>query len=386
MPIDQTIVEQLTEQTMADRKAFLEGPNVEKIPFAVEFSGMPLASLPVPGEIVSLQGAGFDAQLDGSVGFTETATLNSKFEGTAAVLKDNVIPEKVPLPLPEMLWRYATTSNNPEGVNALSDQVTAGAKNDFEKAIAIQREIERRCLYNLNAEAPPRGVDPVRNFLFGKQKEGYCDLFASAMVMMARWQGIAARYVRGYYPLNEDKDGDGWYAITENCAHAWAELYFEGVGWVVFDPTEGAVAVAGGGRGALNDTSPFYKRPWFGLFLNVLIGLSVAGAGVAALRGARRAQATVDWNAVEMGRQYELFTAAMQRASGQPKRPSQTASEYVAAVAGQLGEARDEAVRVNGLFVQALYAPPGADRPTADDLKEPVAGLRQTLRKLPKRP
>lgn len=385
VPIDNELLPEIAEDTRRDRDNLIGRPEREQIPFEIAYSGVPLGALPAPGDVVSLAGRQFTPQLDGGIVLRETPYLNAKYSGITSVVKDGVEPVNVPVPLPEILWRYATSGGNSGQIAELSDAVTANAQTDYEKAIAIQREIERRCKYNLNAEAAPRGTDPVENFLFGKVREGYCDLFASAMVLMARAQGIPARYVRGFYPLMPDEDGDGWYEITENCSHAWAELYFENVGWIPFDPTEGAVAVEGGGRGGLNDTRPFYKREWFAWFLNGIIGLCIVGAGFFAIRSVRSVRAAVDWDKVEMGRNYAIFTAALQRASGQPKRPSQTATEYVGSVAPFLGSFKDEAMRINGLFVQALYGPPNAGRPKAEDLKGPVRAFRKALQKSPRR-
>ena len=384
--IDRIQARQLFDQTIADRTALIESGNYKIVPFEIAFEGMPLGSLPAPGEVISMQDSSlFQVLLDGSVGFTSNAPLNARFQGRSAVIKDGVAPSSVPNPLPDFLWRYAVTEQTPPGVGELADQVTQGLKNDYEMAQAIKAEIERRCKYNLSAERAPRGVDPVRNFLFGKEKEGYCDLFASAMVLMARWKNIPARYVRGYYPLNDDEDNDGWLDVTQNCAHAWAELYFEGVGWVVFDPTEGAVAVPGNGRGSTNDLTPWFERPWFGWFLNGAIGFSVLGAGIVAIRGVRRARASLDWDQIELAKNYETFAASMQRASGQPRRPSQTASEYLSVVSGSLGTAQPEASRITGLFEQTLYGPPTDDRLAPSDLREPVKGFRKLLKEARRR-
>jgi hypothetical protein len=68
-------------------------------------------------------------------------------------------------------------------------------------------------------------------------KQGYCEYFASAMVMMLREQGIPARYVVGYLPGREQPDGS--WLVDRSAAHAWVEVYYVGHGWVEFDPTPG---------------------------------------------------------------------------------------------------------------------------------------------------
>ncbi|HRK21696.1 MAG TPA: transglutaminaseTgpA domain-containing protein [Fimbriimonadaceae bacterium] len=377
--VDQTLAQEVYERSLTARREVVSGENYETVPFRIAFEGMPLANLPAPGEFLRVNGReGAQVQLDGGVVFNRTPSLNATFEGESAVLKAGATPVEIPEILPEFSYRYVVTSGFPQRILELSDSVTANASTAYEKALAIKNEIERRCKYNLRAEAAPNGVDPVENFLFGDKREGYCDLFASAMVLMARWQGIPARYVRGYYPLNPKENG--WYPVTENCAHAWAELYFDEFGWVAFDPTEGAQEVPGGGRGESNDMTPWYQRAWVAQGLNGVIAVSILAAVVVALRSARRERQSPDWTQIELARNYERFAAQLQRASGQPRRPSMTASEYLALVEPKLGEARAEARQVTELFEAALYAPPKGSRPNAEDLRAPVDNFKRTLR------
>ncbi|GAB3084837.1 transglutaminase TgpA family protein [Phycicoccus sp. Root563] len=78
------------------------------------------------------------------------------------------------------------------------------------------------------SEAP----DPISLFL--RSKVGYCVQFATAMVMMARESGIPARMAIGFLPGTADR---GTYTVRASDAHAWPELFFEGVGWLRFEPT-----------------------------------------------------------------------------------------------------------------------------------------------------
>ncbi len=110
----------------------------------------------------------------------------------------------------------------------------AGARNPYDAAIAIQ-EYLRSFPYNESIPAPPAGADPVDWFLF-EQREGYCDYFASAMVVMLRSQGVPARWVRGYAGGEFDAER-GVYVVRENVAHSWPEVYFPGFGWERFEPT-----------------------------------------------------------------------------------------------------------------------------------------------------
>jgi transglutaminase-like putative cysteine protease len=74
--------------------------------------------------------------------------------------------------------------------------------------------------------------DPISLFL--RSKVGYCVQFATAMVMMAREAGIPARLAIGFLPGTVDR---GTYTVRASDAHAWPELYFDGIGWLRFEPT-----------------------------------------------------------------------------------------------------------------------------------------------------
>ena len=121
-------------------------------------------------------------------------------------------------------------------VYALVSRLTAGAENDFDRALAICRHLQTAYAYTLDQDVPPAGRDFVSWFLT-TERVGYCTSFASAMAVMARIAGIPARYIEGYAVL---PDSDGIARVTQQSAHAWTELYFPGFGWLSFDATPGA--------------------------------------------------------------------------------------------------------------------------------------------------
>jgi len=110
----------------------------------------------------------------------------------------------------------------------------ARATTPYDQALAIQ-EYLRTFLYTESIPNPPAGQDQVDWFLFD-QRAGYCDYFASSMVVMLRAQGIPARWVRGFAGGEFDAES-GLYVVKENLAHTWPEVYFPGVGWERFEPT-----------------------------------------------------------------------------------------------------------------------------------------------------
>lgn len=127
------------------------------------------------------------------------------------------------------------------GVYALTMRVIDGAQNDWDRAVAIQQYLRQNMRYTLEPDIPPRGRDFVSHFLLDTQ-EGYCSYYASAMAVMGRIAGLPTRYVEGYLAR------PGREVLTGENAHAWAEIYFRGIGWIPFDATGGTT-----GGGAFSD-------------------------------------------------------------------------------------------------------------------------------------
>ncbi len=99
-----------------------------------------------------------------------------------------------------------------------------------QKAMAL---VNAELAYSL--DAPMLGRDTVDEFLFEK-KVGYCEHFSSAFVFLMRSAGVPARVVTGYTGGYRNPVG-GYFIVRNSDAHAWAEVWLEGRGWVRFDPT-----------------------------------------------------------------------------------------------------------------------------------------------------
>ena len=84
-------------------------------------------------------------------------------------------------------------------------------------------------------EPPPLGVNTVDDFLF-TTKQGFCEYYASAFVFLMRAANIPARVVTGYLG-GEFNDVGNYYIVRQSDAHAWAEVWLAGQGWVRVDPT-----------------------------------------------------------------------------------------------------------------------------------------------------
>lgn len=110
-----------------------------------------------------------------------------------------------------------------------------GAQNPYDQAKAIEHWLRTNITYNESIPAPPSGRDPVEWFLF-EERQGYCNYYATAMVLMLRSQGIPARMAAGFAQGAWDPE-QNLFLVRERDAHTWVEAYFPGLGWVEFEPT-----------------------------------------------------------------------------------------------------------------------------------------------------
>jgi transglutaminase-like putative cysteine protease len=124
-------------------------------------------------------------------------------------------------------------SSLPPVVKQIALHETRTATNDYEKAVDLQRYFTSgQFVYNTQAKAGT-GVDAIARFL--QTKQGFCVHFAFTMAAMARTLGIPARVAIGFTPGTQKADGTMSVGLKD--AHAWPELYFEGIGWTRFEPT-----------------------------------------------------------------------------------------------------------------------------------------------------
>jgi transglutaminase-like putative cysteine protease len=136
---------------------------------------------------------------------------------------------------PDWLGRYfELPASVPERVGALTRQVTAAAATPFERAAAIEAYL-RGLTYETRTITPPAERDWA-DFVLFDSRSGYCDYFATAMVVMLRTQGVPARVASGFAPGPFDEGRQAW-LLRESEAHSWVEVYFPGFGWQVFEPS-----------------------------------------------------------------------------------------------------------------------------------------------------
>ena len=139
------------------------------------------------------------------------------------------------LPLAERRYALALPAGFNPRTLALAHQwrAQAGAGNDAAIVNRALAWIQRDFAYTL--ETPLLGRHTVDEFLF-EQKAGFCEHFSSSFVVLMRAAGIPARVVTGYTGGYRNPLGDYW-LVRRSDAHAWAEVWLRGRGWVRVDPT-----------------------------------------------------------------------------------------------------------------------------------------------------
>ena len=154
------------------------------------------------------------------------------------------IQSMVPRPTVEQL-RNATVDNAPDGSLDLpgglpqlaKDEAmaaTASAVTPYDKALALQNYFRNNFAYDLDVQYG-NSYDAIEAFLRGRS--GFCQHFAGTFGVMARYIGLPTRMAVGYTP--GDLRADGLYHVYGRHAHAWPEVWFDGIGWVPFEPTPG---------------------------------------------------------------------------------------------------------------------------------------------------
>ncbi len=284
---------------------------------------------------------------------------------------------------PEVIARHLQLPDSLDPrIVELARALTEGAATPYDAAVAIEAEL-RKIPYSLDLPTPPDGRGLVSWFLFDLKK-GYCDYYASAMVVLARLSGIPARLAIGYATGELDPRTGQWF-VTEQSAHSWPELYFPGIGWVPFEPTAYQPQPPRIESGTVAPVPPLMAR-----------GPEDLETGLLEIQASAQQNAVVERRASAVrGLLAAVFAMADRftrwgRRLGRPLAAGETAREYalgVAKIAEQIGARTNDAavgrvVRVEGTALAAeversLYAPEGAGAAPGNE-----RGLWTALRRL----
>jgi transglutaminase-like putative cysteine protease len=269
----------------------------------------------------------------------------------------------------------------PQRVRLLAAAITEGLETPYDKAMAIETYL-RGIPYDEEIEGPRLGQDGVDYFLFDAET-GYCEYYASAMVVMLRSVGVPARYVRGY---SQGETEEGVFRLRESDGHAWPEVFFPGYGWVEFEPTGGEPPLLrseslesedttaampdrpaglrdhlpmpdeGGGLDALGLEEEQGPAPWWqevGLLGWSAVGVAALGLVGGVLLTIRRRRDIEGLSVAE--RVYEDLVSAVRYLLRIEPLAHQTPHEYAGIVAQQVPKGREAVEQIAGLYVEERF-------------------------------
>ena len=191
---------------------------------------------------------------------------NTGSVGTYTVRASRVLPDPALLTsgtstVPGAIAAYATAVPATEKVKALTAQVTRGQSTAYGRASALQTFFRNPANnFRYSTDTTTGGSpDALQDFL--TQRRGFCEQYASAMAAMLRLAGVPSRVAVGFTPGT--RQGGGSYLVTTSNAHAWPEAWFDGAGWVRFEPTpsQGGITPPAYGSGPVGQQSPATTGP-----------------------------------------------------------------------------------------------------------------------------
>lgn len=273
-------------------------------------------------------------------------------------------------------------------VGTLAEQVTRGVDSPYRQALALEKwfTVDGGFTYSTSLEAGA-GDDPVAAFL--TERIGYCEQFAASMALMARSLGIPARVNVGF--TSGTQNTDGTWSVRGRNAHAWPELWFDGLGWVWFEPTprsdgEAAGVVAPSYSDVPDRATQFPaddplptpppvdvdpgvgpnasgSLPWWWIPILLVIAVGALGPpGIRALRRRRRTEQADPVMRIEGA--WAEFVETVDRFGLRPPRQL-TPRDYVTWMRSEMvrsdvtfdGPSRDAVLRLLWWIEQARYAP-----------------------------
>lgn len=178
--------------------------------------------------------------------------------GTLLVSKDGLkqndnyqIVSSVVVPSADAL-RLATSSSPPDAqyiqlpdseeiseLRQVVNDIVQGVTGNYEKLLALQNYFRSNFTYSLDV---PASTSTTATLDFLNRKSGYCEQFSSTFALFARLLGIPSRVAIGFTPGEESPIGTSnirLFNVRSQHAHAWPEVWFDGIGWVLFEPTPG---------------------------------------------------------------------------------------------------------------------------------------------------
>jgi hypothetical protein len=194
----------------------------------------------------------------------------------------------------EAMFRYLVLRPKYLALYERARRVVGNTRSAYGAALALESWFRSTGGFTYTTH-PPQSFDaPLLDFVVDT-KRGYCQHFAGAMALMLRYLGIPARVAVGFVSGVYDAKTQTW-TVTDHDAHAWVEAWFDGYGWLPFDPTPGrgylsapysvsspafraadAAGLVGGVTGARLSTAALHQELSFG---DKAAGIVFAGTDV----------------------------------------------------------------------------------------------------------
>jgi protein-glutamine gamma-glutamyltransferase len=233
------------ERDGVQRPPFLTGESIRYEAFADKLAGNGVPALQTVVGMSAKQGAkpallSWDPAGDFTVHMTTQGDKGVEIKGWSEVYtpqedqlrasSDDYMSVMVPSD-----YRLLTSQNLSPPVLDLVNRLTKGLETPYDRLEVLQDYLTSSDFtYTTKTPAlPPEG--PIDAFILNVRK-GHCEMYASALTMMARSLGIPARLVKGYRGGIWDSN-DQAYTVVNNMAHVWVEAYYPDVGWVIYDPS-----------------------------------------------------------------------------------------------------------------------------------------------------
>lgn len=180
----------------------------------------------------------FDPETSSVITRSESLTAGTRYRVSSALaqldptdLSGARIPDGVPS-------EYLDDAGVSPEVARAARQATSGAPSPYDRMLALQTWFRDGFVYDTDVDYRD-DADPVAAFL--EERRGFCQQFASTFSLMARSLGLPSRVAVGFTQGDAvgEEDGATEYVVRGRHAHTWPEVYFDGIGWVAFEPTTG---------------------------------------------------------------------------------------------------------------------------------------------------
>ncbi len=217
-----------SSETLVQRYEVLRDIGDPWLPMAhpAESVTVPLSEIRYQEDLAS---AVVDGGLDEGLEYTVTSRIVAptgqeldavEFQPPAEYGRYTLVPATVDLRVRDIALRWALDAGSPAS--------------PYRQVLAIEQHLRTEFEYTLDVE-PASDADALLEFL-RVSRRGFCQQFATAMAILVRELGYPARVAVGY---REGTANGNTYLVQSKEAHAWVEVYFEGYGWLPFEPTPG---------------------------------------------------------------------------------------------------------------------------------------------------